>query len=159
MNVSLKYHTCRFTIRAFTFPDLLAVFAVMLLMVSIAIPVWANNREKARQSLCMGNVNDVNRAVLQFTDSNAGRFPDNEPGMKGGVWWWYKEQVKGELGLRNPSSPADKVFACPSDRGYEEGKPFRLSARFDYGSYVFNGVNLPGVPNIAGARVDSIKEP
>ena len=96
---------------------------------------------------------EIAEGVLRF------RLPDNEPGMKGGVWWWYKEQVKGELELRNPSSPADKVFACPSDRGYEEGRPFRLSPKFDYGSYVFNGVNLPGLPHIAGAQVASIREP
>ena len=107
----------------------------------------------------MGNLKDVNVAVLHFAESNNDRLPDTEPGMKGGVWWWYKELVKGELGLRNPSSPADKIFACPDDRGYEEGKPFRLSAKFDYGSYVFNGVNLPGVPNIAGRKVATIKEP
>jgi type II secretory pathway pseudopilin PulG len=144
---------------AFAFPDLLMVMAAVSLLAAIALPIWSSNRAQARLSVCKAHLKDVNRAVLQFSDSNGGRLPDNEPGMKGGVWWWYKEQVKGELEMRNPSSPADKVFACPSDRGYEEGRPFRLSSRFDYGSYVFNGVNLPGLPHIAGANVASIREP
>ena len=135
------------------------VLAAVSLLAAIALPIWSSQRAQARLSVCRAHLKDVNRAVLQFSDSNGGRLPDNEPGMKGGVWWWYKEQVKGELELRNPSSPADKVFACPSDRGYEEGRPFRLSSRFDYGSYVFNGVNLPGLPHIAGATVASIREP
>ncbi len=145
--------------RGFTFPDLLVVVAVLMLIVAVVFPTWAQGRAKARQSQCTGNLSQVNRAVLLFAESNNDRLPDAEPGMKGGVWWWYKELVKGELGLRNPSSPADKIFACPDDRGYEEGKPFRLSAKFDYGSYVFNGVNLPGVPNIAGRTVATVREP
>ena len=101
----------------------------------------------------------MGRAVLSYADGNSGKLPDTDPSLKGGVWWWYKEQVKADLGLRGPSSPADKVFACPDDRGYEEGKPFRLSAKFDYGSYVFNGVNLPGIPNVAGRAVNAIQDP
>jgi hypothetical protein len=144
---------------AFAFPDLLMLVAAVSLLAAIAIPIWSSKRAQARLEVCKAHLKDVNRAVLQFSDGNGGRLPANEPGMKGGVWWWYKEQVKGELELRNPSSPADKVFACPSDRGYEEGRPFRLSSKFDYGSYVFNGVNLPGLPHIAGATVASIREP
>ena len=94
---------------AFAFPDLLMVLAAVSLLAAIVLPIWSSNRAQARLSLCKAHLKDVNRAVLQFSDSNGGRLPDNEPGMKGGVWWWYKEQVKGELELRNPSSPADKV--------------------------------------------------
>ena len=75
------------------------------------------------------------------------------------MWWWYKDLVKGHLGLTAPSSPRDKVFACPDDRGYDEPRPFHHSPKFDYGSYVFNGVNLPGVPNLAGKTVTSVLEP
>lgn len=159
MRVTVTFHGPHNESRGFTFPDLLVVVAVLMLIVATVFPIWAQSRARARQSQCTGNLNEVNRAVLLFAESNNDRLPDAEPGMKGGVWWWYKELVKGELGLRNPSSPADKVFACPGDRGYEEGKPFRLSVKFDYGSYAFNGVNLPGVPNIAGRKVATVEEP
>jgi hypothetical protein len=156
MSVLLKCPGRRLT--AFTFSDLLVTLAVLLLLVAIAVPVLGKGRSIKRRTQCTANLRDVGRAVLAYADTN-GKLPDSEPGMKGGVWWWYKEQVKAELGLRGPSSPADKIFACPDDRGYEEGRPFRLSAKFDYGSYAFNGVNLPGVPNIAGKAVSAIKEP
>jgi hypothetical protein len=156
MSVLLKCPSRRLT--AFTFPDLLVTLAVLLLLIAIALPILGNGRALKRRTQCTANLREVGRAVLAYGDTN-GKLPDNEPGMKGGVWWWYKEQVKAELGLRGPSSPADKIFACPDDRGYEEGRPFRLSAKFDYGSYAFNGVNLPGVPNIAGKAVSAIKEP
>jgi prepilin-type processing-associated H-X9-DG protein len=75
------------------------------------------------------------------------------------LWWWYKEQVKGYLGLQGPSAASDAVFACPEDRGYSEAVPFHLSPRFDYGSYVFNGVTLGGLPNIAGWKLASVNRP
>jgi hypothetical protein len=135
------------------------VVAACALLLAVGLPMWVQSRSRTQLSVCTSHLKDVTRAVLQFADGNGGKLPDNEPGMKGGVWWWYKEQVKGELELRNPSSAADKVFACPSDRGYEEGRPFRLSAKFDYGSYVFNGVTLPGIPHIAGSNVATIRDP
>jgi prepilin-type processing-associated H-X9-DG protein len=79
--------------------------------------------------------------------------------LPGNLWWFYKEQVKRYAGLTGPSSASDTVFACPDDRGYSDPKPFHLNPRFDYGSYVFNGVTLPGIPNIAGRLLSSVKQP
>jgi prepilin-type processing-associated H-X9-DG protein len=71
--------------------------------------------------------------------------------------------VKNYAGLTGASSTNDTVFACPNDRGYGDGgtdsRPFCRSAKHDYTSYVFNGVNLPGVPNIGGRQVSSIRVP
>ena len=73
--------------------------------------------------------------------------------------WWYKEQVKPYAGLTGPSSAADTLFACPNDRGYSDPKPFHQTARFGYNSYPFNGISLPGVPNIAGWTLGGIRQP
>lgn len=144
--------------RAFAFPDLLLVVAVLFLLLAIALPMWSNARARQRQATCQANLKSVSEALLSFAQGE-GHLPQEQPGMKGALWWYYKEMVKGELGLKGLSSPADKVFACPDDRGYEDRKPFRSLAKFNYGSYVFNGVNLPGVPNIAGRAPAAIKEP
>ena len=151
-------HRQRFSAAAFTFPDLLSVIAVVALLLAIALPFWTKARHRSQETQCIGRLEQVTKAVLTYSQEN-GRLPEAEPGLKGPVWWYYKEQVKMHLGLRGPSSAADKEFACPADRGYDDGKPFRLSAKFDYTSYVFNGVHLPGVPNIAGRTVSSIREP
>ena len=147
---------------AFALPDVLVVLAVLMLALAVALPMWSGARARTRQTLCTDNLRRINGAVLSYAGQNNGRLPEDEPGAKGAVWWFYKEAVKGELELKGPSSPADKVFGCPDDRGYEENKPFHSSAKFDYSSYVFNGVNLPGVPNIpniAGKTVSAIKDP
>jgi hypothetical protein len=144
---------------AFTFADLLLTLAALALLAAIAVPMSLKNRARTRESVCLSNVGQVNRAMLAFVNDNGGHFPEQDPALKGPVWWFYKELVKGHLGLRGPSSPADKVFGCPDDRGYDEPKPFRLSARFDYNSYTYNGVAVPGVPSLVGRQLSSVREP
>ena len=144
--------------RGFTFADFLAIVAVVALLAAVAVPMFENKRARSRQEKCTANLKDVTRAVLLFSEE-FGRLPDTDPAQKGALWWFYKEQVKGYIGLRKPSSAADEQFGCPSDRGYEDGKPFRLSAKFDYTSYCYNGVNLPGLPHVAGRTPSTIKEP
>jgi competence protein ComGC len=158
MNLHSPFCAARST-RAFTFADFLVVLAALALLLAVVLPMVLSKRARSRQATCEMNLKEVTHAVLSFAEDNGGRLPDTDPTIKGPLWWFYKEQVKGYLGLRTPSSSSDKVFACPSDRGYEDGKPFRLSAKFDYGSYNYNGVNIPGLPHIAERNISSIKEP
>jgi prepilin-type processing-associated H-X9-DG protein len=143
--------------------DLLAVLAVVSVLVAVAVPMIARSKSQASLAQCTANLGQVGKAVLMYAEEHKATLPqlDNSPAPGG--WWYYKEQVKSYAGLSAASSPADKVFACPSDRGYGEGTdratPFRLSNKHDYTSYVFNGVNLPGIPNVAGWQVAAVKEP
>jgi competence protein ComGC len=146
---------------AFAFPDLLAILAAISLLLAVALPAWTKSRARSQEQQCTARLSQISRAILIYADDNAGRLPDADRSLKGPIWWFYKEQVKAKVGngLLGPSSAADREFGCPADRGYDDGKPFRLSPKFDYTSYVFNGVQLPGVPNVAGRVVSSIKEP
>jgi type II secretory pathway pseudopilin PulG len=143
----------------FTATDLLVGVAVLSLLAAlVTIPVQASYR-KSRLARCTGNLQQVTRALLGFANDNNQSLPGASPALGGDPWWWYKEQVKRYVGLSGPSSTNDTVFACPMDRGYTDPRPFHQSARFDYTSYCFNGVTLPGVPNIAGWPVYSVKQP
>jgi type II secretory pathway pseudopilin PulG len=165
---------CRFSRRRFRsadrppgfgLTDLLVTLAVLSVLAAVLVPVVARARAQSRLALCLENVRQVNRAVLQFAGDHDQTLPRMEGSPPPGGWWYYKEQVKGYLGLSGPSSSSDKAFACPDDRGYDEGTaepmPFWRSKRHDFTSYVFNGVNLPDVPipNVAGHEVSSIREP
>jgi type II secretory pathway pseudopilin PulG len=143
----------------FALPDLLVILAGLSILATIAIPLLVKNQGRARKVQCMSNLNQVNRAVLLYAEENQGTLPALPEKGKDPVWWFYKELVKGHAGLKDKSSAGDKVFACPEDRGYTDPLPFWKNSRFDYSSYVFNGVNLPGIPNLAGKKVNSIKEP
>lgn len=144
--------------RAFAGLDLLALVSLVALVGALGMSFVIGTRRKARLATCVDNLGKVNRAILAFTADHGGVLPAPVEGQGGELWWWYKEQVKGYAGLTGPSSPDDRVFACPDDRGYSDPRPFHQSARFDYGSYVFNGVTLPSMPNIAGRKVEDIRE-
>ena len=149
--------------RGFALTELLLVLAVISLLSAVAVPFITRAKAKARLVSCYANLQQVNRAILLYAEEHNGTLPGSDPSPAPGGWWHFKEAVKGYAGLSGPPSPNDKVFGCPSDRGYgeagEKPVPFRMSKKHNYTSYVFNGVTLPGVPNIAGRAVASIKEP
>jgi hypothetical protein len=131
---------------AFTLTDLLVMVAILSVLGAIAANRLVAAKAKARIALCLANLGKVNRAVL---------LPDDRKNL----WWWYKEQVKRYAGLSGESSAGDTVFACPDDRGYSDPVPFHLNTRFDFSSYVYNGVTMPGMPNLAGLPLSSIQQP
>jgi hypothetical protein len=140
-------------------PDLVLLLATLVLLTTLATAMLINHNAKIRQAQCAANLKAVTHAVLQYAEENRRLLPAMERPPQTGVWFWYKELVKGYAGLTGPSSPADRVFACPADRGYTDPGPFCRSAKYDYGSYAFNGVDLPGVPNLAGKSLDIIQDP
>ena len=144
---------------AFSLPDLLVVLGVVAVLIAVAVPMLARSRARSSQARCTSNLKQITGAVLLYADDYNGTLPSLESSQAKPVWWWYKELVKGHLGLVVASSPRDRVFACPDDRGYDEPRPFHASPKFDYGSYVFNGVNLSAMPNLAGKNIRSIKTP
>jgi type II secretory pathway pseudopilin PulG len=147
--------------RGFSSADLLAILAVVAVLAAIVLPILANQRATAHRKLCAANLQQVTRAILMYaTDQHdtLPLLPTNAPPPQV-TWWFYKEKVKSYAGLSGPSSPRDRVFACPDDRGYDEEPHFFMSKKADFTSYTFNGVNLPGMPNIAGRTVSSIKTP
>jgi type II secretory pathway pseudopilin PulG len=143
----------------FTFPDFLVVVAVLMVLAAVAVPMLSRHSAQARKAQCVDNVGKVTRAVIMYAEEHRGTLPLLASTSSRPLWWWYKGMVKGYVGLKGPSSPQDKVFACPNDRGYDEAGPFRQNPKFDFQSYVFNGVNLPQVPNIAGRPLESITTP
>lgn len=143
--------------------DLLVTLAVLTLLAALLVPMVVRARAHSRMEQCVANLKQVNRAVLEFAASHDQTLPKMDGRPAPGGWWYYKEEVKSYLGLNGPASPEEKVFACPDDRGYGDGgdkpQPFSKSKKHNFTSYVFNGVNLPGVPNIGGRTLETIRFP
>lgn len=133
--------------------------AVVLLLSALVIVRSSAVQSQSRLARCISNLQQIDHALLSFANDNNQSLPTITPGEQKSLWWFYKEQLKRYVGLNAASSAADTVFACPQDRGYSDPIPFHLDPRFDYGSYVFNGVTMEGVPNIAGWQVSSVKHP
>jgi type II secretory pathway pseudopilin PulG len=142
----------------FALVDMVTLLSVLVILAALVLVPMENARRRSNLSACQENLRVVTKAVISFSNDHAQTLPAPQEGM-GELQWWYKEQVKSHAGLQGPSSAADRVFACPEDRGYTDPQPFHQTARFDYGSYCFNGVTIPGVPSIAGWQVGSIADP
>jgi hypothetical protein len=143
----------------FSRTDLFALVAVLFVIGAVTAVALVNQQRKARLQLCTENLQKIGRAVLSFANDRAGTLPGMLRSEKGPSWWWYKDEIRSYTGLTGVSSAEDKVFACPLDRGYSDPGPFSKNPRFNYTSYVFNGVTLLGVPNIAGWKLASVTAP
>ena len=144
---------------AFTRADLLVTIATGAILTALVMTPLKISRSKARLKVCTDNLREVGRSVLLYSEDHQTTLPAPALTDPGDFWWWYKEQVKSYIGLSGPSSTNDRVFACPTDRGYSDPQPFCTSPRFNYGSYVFNGVTLYGTANIAGWKLPTIRLP
>jgi len=139
--------------------DLLVMLAALSLVgLAIVVPV-VNAGRTARRMQCGANLQRVARALLDFSADHDQRLPDADPSFPGDLWWWYKERISPYLATTGRVGSVDGVFACPDDRGYTDPKPFCRSSRFASNSYPFNGVVLPGIPNIAGRAVATVRQP
>jgi prepilin-type N-terminal cleavage/methylation domain-containing protein/prepilin-type processing-associated H-X9-DG protein len=59
----------------FTLIELLVVIAIIAILAAILFPVFAQAREKARQTSCLSNMKQMNLAVLQYVQDYDETFP------------------------------------------------------------------------------------
>lgn len=139
----------------FTLIELLVVIAVIAILAALLLPALSQSKEKGKFTTCMNNLRQVNIAIRLYADENADSLPvlPTPNPYPNGVGAYYKQLVKGYVGLTGPASPLEKVFICPSDR--------ILSAQVGHAftSYTFNGYEVgPGaIERITGKRLGSIK--
>lgn len=147
----------RAKVSAFTLVELLVVIAIIGVLAALLLPALARAKEKGRQTACLSNLRQVNAAIRLYADDYADSLPVlPEPNpYPNGVGAYYKQMVKGYMGLTGPATPGEKIFICPSDR--------ILSTQIGHAftSYTFNGYEVgPGdLARITGKKLASLKSP
>lgn len=149
---------------AFTLIELLVTVAIIALLAALLLPALGGTKGRAARTTCLNNLKQINLGVLVYADDHAGLLPTlpNPNPYTNGVYFFYKELMKSYVGLKGTSSPADKLFACPADRGSAHVPQISSLAIDDYSSYLFNAGNVltnANYPGIGGKTVNSIATP
>jgi prepilin-type N-terminal cleavage/methylation domain-containing protein len=166
----------------FTLIELLVVIAIIAILAALLLPSLSSAKASAKRAACISNLQEVSIAVHLYSGDNH----DTLPAASNVIWntpgtnlfsVFYKRLVKGYLGLKGPSSPEDRVFACPADTFYydfpsQTYEPQSLHDQliYDYTSYGFNGANaisdLPpaflheaSYPGIFGRKESTVRDP
>lgn len=143
--------------RAFTLVELLVVIAVIGILAGLLLPALSTAKGNARKTTCANNLKQIDTAIRLYADDCSDSLPvlpDPNP-FPNGVGAYYKQLIKGYLGLTGPASPTEKVFICPSDQ------VISTQIGHAYTSYTFNGYEVgPGaLPRITGQKLGAIKLP
>lgn len=106
----------------FTLIELLVVIAIIAILAAILFPVFAQTREKARQTSCLSNIRQLGAAMMMYVSDCDERFVSTDDDRH-----WYT--------LMYPYVGNDQVFQCPSLN--DAGNP--------YTDYSINGVLAHGI--------------
>ncbi len=60
---------------AFTLVELLVVVAIIAVLASLLLPALQNAREQGKRAACLGNMRQIEHALLMYADDNGGWFP------------------------------------------------------------------------------------
>jgi prepilin-type N-terminal cleavage/methylation domain-containing protein/prepilin-type processing-associated H-X9-DG protein len=133
--------------RGFTLIELLVVIAIIAILAAILFPVFAQAREKARQSSCMSNLKQLSLGILQYTPDYDDLFPAGSLQFNGG--WsegfsgWQTPCAANQANTDcmvwgnsvQPYMKNRQVFECPSS--IDRHKPYGDSPYAS--SYTYNG--------------------
>lgn len=114
-----KRKPARNTNTAFTLIELLVVIAIIAILAAILFPVFAQARDKARQTACLSNLKQIGTAVGMYNQDYEECFPGfkysagsvSVPMVGGG---YYYGHVFWQL-LYYPYIKNTQVFVCPND--------------------------------------------
>jgi prepilin-type N-terminal cleavage/methylation domain-containing protein/prepilin-type processing-associated H-X9-DG protein len=136
--------------QAFTLIELLVVIAIIAILAAILFPVFAQVREKARQTACVSNEKQLGLAFLQYIQDNDEQFPVGLFVIPGGqigpqaVGFGQSGMGMGWAGQIYPYVKSTGVYKCPDDS--TTAVPEKNGTKSYPVSYAFNAF-LPGQSN------------
>jgi prepilin-type N-terminal cleavage/methylation domain-containing protein/prepilin-type processing-associated H-X9-DG protein len=134
---------------AFTLIELLVVITIIAILAAILFPVFAQAREKARQTSCLSNMRQLGTALSMYVQDYDEAFPPSQSALLTDRRIPSSDRILAPTYGASRITPYVKngeVFLCPSDRATQmwvplDGTPYRysyyLNARLALGSHPF----------------------
>jgi prepilin-type N-terminal cleavage/methylation domain-containing protein/prepilin-type processing-associated H-X9-DG protein len=121
--------------RGFTLIELLVVIAIIAILAAILFPVFAQAREKARQTSCASNLKNLGMAVLLYTQDFDERFPLAAyvtPAFD--VVTWHD--------LTDPYARNTQIWHCPSSSVQKADGNGKITTHFGYNALYLTTVGI-----------------
>ncbi|NUL82275.1 MAG: DUF1559 domain-containing protein [Armatimonadetes bacterium] len=112
--------------KGFTLIELLVVIAIIAILAGILFPVFAQTREKARQTLCLSNQKQIGLASQMYMQDYNEMFFSHERSLSGTArtwqedWWMYLLMPYTKMKVGEKTGNKDNFFNCPSNPTYVE---------------------------------------
>ena len=94
----------------FTLIELLVVIAIIAILAAILFPVFAQVREKARQTMCASNMRQMGLALIMYREDYDGKNPDEWPWYGQSIWDWDHTFLE----VIAPYTKSQQIAICPS---------------------------------------------
>jgi prepilin-type N-terminal cleavage/methylation domain-containing protein/prepilin-type processing-associated H-X9-DG protein len=107
----------------FTLIELLVVIAIIAILAAILFPVFAQAREKARQTSCLSNLKQTGLAVMQYTQDYDETYPTSTqpssvPGQNLSYRQFLQTYMKSVQVLVCASNPNNETISHPQVDGF-----------------------------------------
>jgi prepilin-type N-terminal cleavage/methylation domain-containing protein/prepilin-type processing-associated H-X9-DG protein len=126
----------------FTLIELLVVIAIIAILAAILFPVFAKARERARQTACASNLNQIGKAFAMYFDDWDGTLNPFES-----FCTWQQPNCGWPNRLRTYNKTVT-LFQCPSD-----------DHNFSYTLNSYVTADTPYLPKDFEGKVSDVKEP
>jgi prepilin-type N-terminal cleavage/methylation domain-containing protein/prepilin-type processing-associated H-X9-DG protein len=145
--------------RGFTLIELLVVIAIIAILAAILFPVFAQAREKARQTTCTSNLKQIGMAFMMYVQDYDETYPPwtgmcPDPSLRWALRYMYPGLVDPYIknGANVQTGELKDVWACPSSKAGLGA----VSNTYAYNFWTFGGFSTcMCLPNQAVCTRDS----
>ncbi len=155
---------------AFTLIELLVVIAIIAILAAILFPVFAQAREKARQTSCLSNFKQLGLGFEMYKQDYDGIYPinrernsDDPPSSDADETIAWPELIEPYIKNGKVAKPDGSVafnqgvYHCPSDAGTAVGPSYAINAWLEFG-FAESGMNRPSETAILAEKRGEIGE-